>query len=206
MRTLTKEKVNLLELANSSGALSMDLIGDGPNEVASQLISKFHQTNQELQLKQRENDLATKDKYLRRSFALAFIESYTSMFNITREQMGELACGIKEENIRFIENNLAERLRKRARVLISTSIISGGGFIYSIASWFLTGELHIAIVPFIIFGWLLPFLILVSLIQETEVPFSCISYIQNKKRLKKKYGPDYFPVQELREELKLIEK
>ncbi len=209
MRTLTKERVNLSGLFNNSGALSMDLIGDGPNEVASRLITKFNQTNQEAKLKQREVSLVIKEKSFKQNFAKDFIQHYMCIFGITKDQLQKLVCEIKEENIQFIENNLVERLRKKARVWIGASVISGGFFIYEAINAFVNGTQHIMVLPFFISqicGWILPLWMLFSFFPDLDRSslVNSVSYVVTRRRLKKKYGSDYFPVQELRKELGLV--
>lgn len=200
MRTLTKERVSPSGLSNNSGTLSMDLIGDGPNEVASQMITKFHQTNQEAALKQREVSLVVKEKDFRQNLAKGFIQHYMSIFGITKDQMRELVYGIKGENILVVEHTLVERLRKRTRALIGASIIICGAYVCEIVS---AQTMPLPLMIFPIFGWILPFLVFVSLVFPMPTPIPFITYTCDRKRLKKKYGPDYFPIQELREELGL---
>lgn len=198
--TLTLERERVMQIQ------SLDLIGDGPNEVASQLITQFRQANQETKLKQKEVFLATKEKTLRQNFAEAFIEQYTNIFNITKNQMAELVYrGIKEENIQFIEGSLVERLRRRAWSWIGASVISGGVCIYGIANLFINDNVRSWLLIFVPFGWIMPAFILTALLSDVGFAgyFEGISYIQTRKRLKKKYGSNYFPIQELRQELEL---
>ncbi len=196
-------------MANSSLTLektrvqapSFDLIGDGPEEIVVRMLNKFHKNKKVTRLQ-------AKEKSWRQELASAFVKEYTSVFDITKEQMKELVCGIKEKNIGFIENALFKKLKRRALPLIEASIISGAFFIYGVPGLILNFDAtHLSSLAISMFlsaflGWILPFIVIASLTSSfKEAPLKSIAYIRYRGRLKKKYGPDYFPYQELREEL-----
>ncbi|MBI2064748.1 MAG: hypothetical protein HYT62_01700 [Candidatus Yanofskybacteria bacterium] len=215
-RTLTKERVktsvSLGDLDINSGTSSLELIDDGPNEAVCRLVSKFQQANQQANhreaLERQARGLAINEMASKQNLASMFIDAYTYAFNITINQMGVLVQEIGENNLPFLENKLFERLRKRAGVIVSASIISGGAFTVDLIDIFSSGSLVLLPLPLFMvcfLGWILPFLVLVSSGTARSEPFRSVSYIRARKRLKKKYGPDYFPYQELRKELRLAE-
>ena len=73
MRTLIKERVNLSVLANDSGVLSTDLIGDGTSEVIARRLNEIHEDTDWMEL--------------RKNFSENFKRQLASMKRIDEEEV-----------------------------------------------------------------------------------------------------------------------
>lgn len=214
MRTLTKERVNLSGLSNNSGALSLDLIGDGPNEVICRKLSKFQKANRQALVLSDQESMVREKQCKRKGYAKMFISRYTKMFGISRENMKDLVGELKDEDVILLEKAVLEKLKKPAIFQVVGSFSAIAIFFGSILETFLFGnQIYSVLIPLMGFtttGWLLP------LISLADSFYGCSNfdgggslwpggYFGSRRTLKKKYGPNYFPYQELKEELGLLE-
>ncbi|MDP3696779.1 MAG: hypothetical protein Q8R55_01980 [Candidatus Taylorbacteria bacterium] len=207
--TLTLEKERTVQVP------SLDLIGDGSREMICRKLSNLQKENKEALTLARQESMVKAEQSKRRDYAKRFISRYTKMFGISREGLKDLVKKLKDEEIVLLENTVLERLKKPAifEVIGSFSLIIT--FIGCSLGGFLSGNTALIGLAFMMLftatGWLLPFMFLVEFFygSSNNGEYGANTpggYFGSQRLFKNKYGPKYFPYQEFREELGLIEK
>ena len=186
------------------------LILDGPNEVIAKKLTQLSEANKQVILARK---IKSKQKVLRKyrqqektSYANAFIDYCAKFFEINRFQVSDLIATMKDSDIEIVESKILKRIKGGAVIefLIGPmiSVITFGlmvaGIIMRDPMWLF------ACLLFLIF--LLTSVDVFSTGLISNKIFHRLAYIFTGRRLKKKYGQDYFPIQELREELGLVPK
>ncbi len=201
MRTLTLERERTVQVP------ALELIGDGPNEMICRKLSSLQEANKKALVLGVQEKMVMEKQRKRKGYAQMFISRYTKMFGISRENMRDLVRELKNEDIILLENAVLERLKKPAIFQVIGSFSAMAIFVGSILS---DSTLLVVLMTFTMTGWLLPLLSL------ADSFYGCSNfdgggsllpagYFGSRLTLKKRYGPDYFPYQELKEELGLEE-
>lgn len=227
MRTLTKERVNHSGLFNNSGALSMDLIGDGPNEIVLKRTLTLRDqteivTKQEKAVRQ-EQKLKEKIRGPKELLVDLFMKQYPKTFGITKEQFDELiARSMPKEEVEAMEVMLANSrklkwwsgVHRYSVNTLTTTILAatfnsifhlGPIWVTELPLWIFVGSFCVSgpmFGMFYIFGLLESF----NFMFEKNSDYFCSSrYLRCRKYLKKLYPDNYFPHDILQEKLKLLE-
>ncbi|MBI2064506.1 MAG: hypothetical protein HYT62_00410 [Candidatus Yanofskybacteria bacterium] len=220
MRTLTKERVkspvSFGDLDIDSDVLSLELIGDGPNEVIHRKLVSLQEANKKAIVMAEQENLTRAERSRRRDYAKMFVSRYTSIFGINREGMKELVRGLRDKDILLLENAVLERLKKPAILQVVGSLSVMAICIISSLGFILSGNSVLAVLSAAMLstgiGWFFPLILLTQFFEDTIDTRGTYgyglsrpaAYFGPRRAFKKKYGPDYFPYQELREELGLI--
>lgn len=209
MRTLTKERVNSLGSLNSSGASSIDLITDGPNEVICRKLSNLQEDQKKAVVLAKQESMEKIWQFKKRNYAKMIISKYTKIFGISHEQMKDLVKELKDEDIVLLENAVLGRLKKPAIFQVIISFGALATFIGSSLGYFLFGNQILGGLAITMFstatGWAFPLMFLKA--SFCGISDRCAGDVSpgnsfgSRRVLKNKYGPKYFPCRELKEEL-----
>ena len=187
------------------------LILDGPNEVIAKKLAQLSESNKQAilarKIKSKQEVLRECRQQEKTSYAKAFIDYCAKFFEINRFQVSDLIATMKDSDIEIVESKILKRIKGGAVIeFLIGSMISVITFGLMVAGIIMRD-------PMWLFACLLLFLIF--LLTSVDVfstglisnkIFHRLAYIFTGRRLKKKYGQDYFPIQELREELGLVPK
>lgn len=214
MRTLTKERIDLSGSLNNSNVFNQDLVVDGPKEAIYKKVHNLQTANkQSLALANQERILKA-EQDTRKKYAKRFISRCTKMFGISRENMKDLVLELKDKDIVLLENIVLEKLRKPAFLQVVGSFGAITIFMGSSLASFLFGNQAVIVLTAMLFftglGWLIPFMFLTEFVYGSSNNGECgantaTGYIGSQRVFKKKYGAQYFPYQEVKKELGLIE-
>lgn len=205
--------------ANSDNLSFLDsqeirLTTDGPNEQICRMLTVFSGENETSNLMLRQQNLVKEEEERKRNFVQSFVDKYTKVFKITRDQLKKLVNTLETEGILALDNQLSRILHKKA---LLTNIFWSGcivTFLTSTLWFFLSGGVVPSLSFFLSFymfattmGWLFPFMTLsenfYSERSNIYVPYRPADHMALRRYLKKKYGSSFFPYSELRRELGL---
>lgn len=192
------------------------LIKDPPVEILHQNLVKYKEDNKQATIlaKQKGKEDAKKDalKSWKRVYAKLFLYSCEKFLDVSPTQLKELIVKLSDPvMIELIENNFLRRLKRRALLASLVWFLSIYLFVGQIAIFGGIVQMEQNNGVFILFGaffgiYTLFFLGSFSLHETNAELLPSIPYLWARRRLKKLYGFDYFPVQELKEKLDLVEK
>lgn len=167
------------------------LILDGPSEVINRMVTKFRQDNKEAQIFQEKKALILSQRQEKLDYVGSFISRYTGPLGITRGQFREIISQLKEHEIILLDDVVISRAKKWALVPF---LLSGVSAAVCLGSLMLGPQF----LPFYLLAYFTGAGSLGLLLSTFDRNYS-VGYIRRQKRLKQKYGQNYFPHQELRE-------
>jgi len=186
------------------------LILDGINETIFRSVHKYHENNQKLLVSSQQISLGRKEEERKRIFATAFIDKYTKIFKITHSQLGELVNSLKTEDVLVLDSQLTEVLQKRTLLSNIGSATCLGTFLLSITA-LLSGSENWVFTFLALFmftsslGWMFPLMMLSQNFygkkEQIHEPYCSAAHLALRRYLKNKYGPGYFPYQEIKRQL-----
>ena len=207
----------MAEVLTKERPQSSNLIMDGPNEIIHKALVKFQEVNANAAITavaaaQAEKEEAIKKalKLEKLAYATVFVENCETLLGINQNQCSDLVSKIKDTDIVLIENGFLRKIKRRAvlSLAIGTSI-AAGSFFSMISLLFI--NVH-DLAPFVALGFIFFVVSMITMaasvigFADKNSPCGSLNYICARRRLKKKYGPDYFPVKELKEKLGLVSK
>ncbi|MBI2064507.1 MAG: hypothetical protein HYT62_00415 [Candidatus Yanofskybacteria bacterium] len=184
-RTLTKERVktpvSFGGLDISSGALSLELIGDGPNEVIARRLQDIHERTDFMELK--------------KVFSENFKVQLANMNGIDKKEISNLTSGLDRSAIEFLEKKLTSRCRIWA--WFEKTIWASLLLLILLSLFRVFGETTFFFATIICgFGVGMPIIgPLICLMGYGDRDFFLtgnIGYMKDRKRLIKIYGKEYF--------------
>ena len=169
------------------------LILDGPNEVIAKRIQSIHETG--------------KNKELKKKLINNFLEKVCITFDVSRENLPQLLAGLNDVSMEKIVRKVSSRSLKLSLLERSMWItlllfevgslckfFGVGPFVLVFGATFLTVGINI----------LSPLLVLRGFADRDFFFATNIGYIKDRNNLRKIYGQNYFPIQELKEKLGLV--
>lgn len=203
MKTLTKERVSLSGLSNESGVLSMDLIGDGLNEVICNKLIEFQAKSIEDHEKQLALQKVEKEKHYKRVYIEAFINYLCGFYRINRAQAVNLLKGLNKEEVEKLDEWIISKIKPRAKFQLFMSLLG----LSSCLALDVTFGLFYGVGFVFVFNWLVGGFSLISLLSTTIMPgdMGPAGFLNIGTRYVKICGENYFPHDILQEKLKLPE-
>jgi hypothetical protein len=189
------------------------LILDGPNEVVKKMLTGFYDSNNEKELVAKQSAIVMNMEKRKKNLALSFIRQYTKRLKVSHDQLGEIVSSLQEKEFFVMEEQFTRLLHRKAK-LYNFSALGCVGLFLASALFALLGNLFFINMAFMIFfctgGGILPFLLLLENFYGDRsaiyVPCRPTNYLALRRYLKRKYGSQYFPYQELKNALGLGKK
>ena len=179
----------------SSDNMGLGLTKDGPSEIILKKLKQF----------EKDNDTSKK------AFVEAFINEYMEMNKISRAQLAELISSLNDADAELLDNALVRKRKQSVRggfclllLAIVLFVSTGVGLWYGntlglVGVWkFLLRSLSIVGLIFFGLGILAGIFTLIDSFDSAGGSKNLSNY---RWWMKRKFGQDYFPIQELRKEL-----
>lgn len=193
------------------------LIKDGLNEKVSRAVTKFNKETRDKLLLTQQTDLIRKEQLRKSSFARSCVNRYVNILNISDKQLGELISSLKEADVLKLDNQFTELMQKKVSqsnvihhcALWGISIFEAiWGFVSVLTGIDLLGAFFVlSLLPTVP-----SFILIIDVLHQNsykgscKIPYNPREHLALRRYLKEKYGPEYFPYQEFKEKLGLIEK
>src|SRR3989344_6339284 len=179
----------------SSDNMGLGLTKDGPSEIILKKLKQF----------EKDNDTSKK------AFVEAFINDYMEMNKISRAQLAELISSLNDADAELLDNALVRKRKQSVSgdfcLLLQAIVLfvsTGVGLWYGntlglVGVWkFLLRSLSIVGLIFFGLGIMAGIFSLINLFDSVEGSKKLSGY---RWTMKRKFGQDYFPIQEIRKEL-----
>ena len=188
------------------------LIKDGPNEMTYHAVMRYQEENQKASLLAKQRDTVQHEEDRKRNLALSFISLFIESKEISREQFRDIISSLTDDGIKAIDNQFSELLMKKVRLINFVAISWLGLILFGIIASVWSGGNLIFAVPtsilllFSCFGFVPVMLLEDNFFKGNGQPILPIQHMALRRYFKNEYGSDYFPCDELRKELRIIDK